>query len=83
MNGYDDDYDDYDPTEPFSEDEFVTYNKRELRNIDAGRDEDDDGDDTDEDDEDIEDFDCPNCGNAVHAHVDAPFARCQKCGTKF
>ena len=50
---FDDDFeDDYDPTEPFSQDEFVTHNKRELRNIDAGRDDQDDGDD------DI----CPDCG---------------------
>lgn len=78
---FDDDFDDFDPTEPFSEDEFVTYNKRELRNLDAGREEDDDGDD--DDDEDFEDFNCPNCGNEVRCHVDAPFAQCRKCGTKF
>ena len=38
---------DYDPLEPFSEDEFVSYTKRELRNLDAGREEWDDGDDRD------------------------------------
>jgi ribonuclease E len=56
---FDDDYDDdgYDPIEPFSEDEFVTHSKRELRNLDAGRDESDDGDDEDEDfdDDDLDD----------------------------
>ena len=78
---FDDDYDDYDPTEPFSQDEFIVQNNRELRNLDAGREEDDDGDE--DDDEDYEDFDCPQCGHAVRCHVDAPFARCRKCGTKF
>ena len=73
---FDDDYDDFDPTEPFSEDEFVTHTRRELRNLDAGREEDDDGDD-------IEDYNCPQCGSAVRCHVDATFARCRKCGTKF
>ena len=76
---FDDDFDDYDPIEPFSQDEFVTHSKRELRNLDAGRAEDDDGD---EDDEDYEDFDCPRCGNVVRCHVDAP-ARCRKCGHQF
>ena len=84
---FDDDYGDFDPTVPFSEDEFVTHSKRELRNLDAGREEDYDGDGDDEedddDDEDIEDFDCPKCGSPVRCHVDAPFARCRKCGTKF
>ena len=81
---FDDDYDDFDPTEPFSEDEFVTHTRRELRNLDAGRDEDDDGDDDyEDDDEDIEDFKCPRCGSAVRCHVEASFARCRKCGTKF
>jgi len=82
MFDFDDDYDDYDPTEPFSEDEFVTHSKRELRNLDAGRDVEEE-DDYDDDAEDMEDFDCPQCGNAVRCHVDAPFARCRKCGTKF
>ena len=39
--------DDYDPTEPFSPDEFVSHNTREIRNLDAGRDDWDDGDDED------------------------------------
>ena len=46
-------FDEYDPTEPFSEDEFIVHNDRELRNIDAGRDA-DDGDDEDDDDDDEE-----------------------------
>jgi len=40
-------FDDYDPTEPFSQDEFIVHNDRELKNIDAGRDEWDDGEDED------------------------------------
>ena len=80
---YDDDFEDdgFDPTEPFSQDEFVTHNDRELRNLDASREEWDD--DEEEDNEDFEDFDCPRCGNAVRCHIHAPFARCRKCGTKF
>lgn len=79
---YDEDFeeDGYNPVEPFSQDEFVSHNNRELRNLDAGREDFDDGDDYDED---IEDFDCPQCGSAVRCHVNAPFARCRKCGTKF
>ena len=80
---FDDDFDDFDPTEPFSEDEFVTHSRRELRNLDAGREEWDDGEEEDEDEENIEDFDCPQCGSEVRCHVDASFARCRKCGTKF
>jgi len=30
--------DEHNPVEPFSEDEFVTHNDRELKNLDAGRD---------------------------------------------
>jgi len=33
-NMFDDD--DYNPVEPFSQDEFVAHNDRELRNLDAG-----------------------------------------------
>jgi len=40
-------FDDYDPTEPFSPDEFLTYTRRELRNLDAGREEWDDEEDED------------------------------------
>ena len=36
---------DYDPTEPFSQDEFVAHNDRELKNLDEGRDDWDDGED--------------------------------------
>ena len=71
--------DDYDPTEPFSEDEFVTYNKRELRNLDAGRNEDDDGDG----DEDYDELDCPDCGTMLKVHNDAESVRCRHCGSKF
>jgi len=40
-------FDDYDPTEPFSQDEFLTYTRRELRNLDAGRETDDDDENDD------------------------------------
>ena len=70
---FDDDYDDYDPTETFSDDEFVVHNNRELRNLDAGRD----------DSDDYEELSCPHCGNVVLCHVHAPFVQCRKCGTKF
>jgi len=40
-------FDEYDPTEPFSQDEFIVHNDRELKSIDAGRDEWDDEDDED------------------------------------
>jgi len=40
-------FDEFDPTEPFSPDEFVFHNDRELRNLDAGREEDDDEEDED------------------------------------
>ena len=74
---FDDDYDDFDPTEPFSEDEFVTYNKRELRNLDAGR------DDWDDDDDDCDEVDCPDCGTMLKFHNDAESVRCRHCGSKF
>ena len=67
---FDDDFDDYDPTEPFSQDEFVVHNNRELRNIDAGGNE-------------WEELRCPMCGNTVRCPANAPFARCQECGTEF
>jgi hypothetical protein len=41
------DFDEYDPMEPFSQDEFVVHNDRELKNIDAGRDGWDDGEEDD------------------------------------
>ena len=48
----DDDFDDgYNPIEPFSEDEFVAHNDKELRNLDAGRDDWDDEDEDDDEDE--------------------------------
>jgi len=78
---YDEDFEnDYNPVEPFSQDEFVAHNDRELRNLDAGREDWDGGED---DDEDYDDLDCPRCGNAVRCHVDAKFARCRKCGNQF
>jgi len=35
--------DDHNPVEPFSGDEFVSHNDRELKNLDAGRDVHDNG----------------------------------------
>ena len=81
---YDEDFENnpngYNPIEPFSQDEFIVHNDRELRNLDAGRGEWDDGDD---DDGDYDDLDCPRCGHAVRAHVHAQFARCRRCGNQF
>jgi DNA-directed RNA polymerase subunit RPC12/RpoP len=74
---FDDDYDGFDPTEPFSEDEFVTYSKRELRNLDAGRDDGDDGD------IDYDEVDCPDCGAELKFRDDAEFVRCRDCGSRF
>jgi len=78
---YDEDFEDdhnggYNPIEPFSQDEFIAHNDREIRNLDAGRGEWDD-------DEDYDDLDCPRCGNAVRCHVNAQFARCRRCGNQF
>ena len=51
---YDEDFEnDYNPVEPFSQDEFVAHNDRELRNLDAGREDWDDGEDDDEDYDDL------------------------------
>jgi len=65
-----DDYDEHDWTEPFSAAEFVAHNDRELRNLDAGR-------------EEWDDLDCPMCGSEVRCRPNAPFARCRECGTEF
>ena len=65
-----DDYDEHDWTEPFSQAEFVAHNDRELRNLDAGR-------------EEWDDLDCPMCGSEVRCRPNAPFARCRECGTEF
>jgi len=70
---FDDDYDDYDPTEPFSQDEFVTHNNRELRNLDVGRAENDDYDEAD----------CPHCGCVVTVDPDDDFAHCPNCNREF
>ena len=63
-----DDFDDYDPTEPFSQDEFVSHNDRELRNLDAGRDSDR--------------AECPDCGKMVRIR-DGGVAVCRNCGCEF
>ena len=74
---YDEDLEnDFDPTEPFSQDEFVTHNKRELRNIDAGRNSDDD----------YERVQCPYCGHIVRFReddADDGYADCPKCDRGF
>ena len=64
---YDDDY--YDPTEPFSEDEFVSYDNDELGVLDSGDD---------------PDALCrtrwPDCGAVVFFDQDDDAAECQDCG---
>ena len=85
---YDEDFEDdnsrgYNPVEPFSQDEFIAHNDRELRNLDAGRDDWDDGDDDEDDDEDWFSTPCPRCNNMVDFKDSAEFARCKKCGNKF
>ena len=68
---YDEDFEnDYNPVEPFSQDEFVVHNDRELRNLDAGRD-------------DRNEADCPHCGNVVRFRIDAESVRCRNCGKRF
>jgi len=59
----------YNPVEPFSRDEFTTYNDRELRNLDAGRDSDYD--------------ECPECGEELHIRDGAEYVRCRECGGRF
>ena len=72
------DDDDYNPVEPFSQDEFVAHNDRELLNLDAGRYEYDASDD-----EDYDDVVCPRCESVVQNPVNAGTAHCRSCGTKF
>ena len=59
---FDGHYDDYDPIELFSQDEFIMHNNRELNNFDADR-------------EEWDDLGCPLCGNEVRCRANAPFAR--------
>ena len=65
-------FDDYDPTEPFSADEFVTYNNRELADLDAGYDPDASYREQ-----------CPDCGATLKIHGSASTVRCRNCGSKF
>ena len=66
-------YDDFfDPTEPFSEDEFVTYDNNELRAIDAGRNPDA-----------LCRIRCPDCGVIVVFDDDDDVVECQDCGCEF
>ena len=67
---YDEDY--YDPTEPFSEDEFVSYDNNELHAIDAGGDPDA-----------LCRVRCPDCGAWVLYDEDDDEAECQDCGCEF
>ena len=72
---FDDDYfDDFNPVEPFSMGEFVTHNNRELRNLDAGRNEWDDDPDR---------VRCPDCGHMVGICEGDEVAICRKCGCDF
>ena len=87
MFDFDDDYDGYNPVEPFSQDEFIVHNDRELRNLDAGRDDWDDGDE-DDNDEDVNkehDFVCPHCrsGTVVRFHANTRSVRCPKCRSEW
>ena len=71
---YDEDFEaGYNPVEPFSQDEFVTYNNRDLRNLDAGRNENDD----------YAREPCPDCGMMLKFHTYATSVRCRNCGGKF
>ena len=70
MNWFEDD--DYDPTEPFSEDEFVSYNNNELKVLDAGRDPDA-----------LCRTRCPDCGAVVFFDEDDAEAECDDCGCEF
>ena len=67
-----DDDDGFDPTEPFSEDEFIVYNNRELKALDAGRDPDA-----------LRRTRCPDCGAAVVFDVDDDEVECDDCGCEF
>ena len=67
---FDDDF--YDPTEPFSEDEFVTYNNNELNALDAGRDPDA-----------VCRTRCPDCKAVVFFDEDDDEAECHNCGCEF
>ena len=68
---YDEDFEErYNPVEPFSRDEFAVHNDRELRNIDAGR-------------EDYCHESCPRCGNTLRFRDSAVKVRCRNCGSKF
>jgi len=60
----------YDPVEPGSCDEFATYNDRELKRLDAGK----NSDDYDE---------CPECGEELHIRDGAEYVRCRECGGRF
>ena len=67
---YDDDF--FDPTESFSEDEFVSYSDNELAVLDVGRDPDA-----------LRRVHCPDCGAIVLFDEDDDEAECQDCGSEF
>ena len=70
---YDEDFERrYDPTEPFSGDEFTTHSDRELDDLDAGRNCDDYYCET-----------CPDCGNTLRFRAGAVMVHCRNCGGKF
>ena len=70
---YDEDFENgYNPTEPFSRDEFATHNDRELDDLDAGRDPDR-----------YDYYSCPQCGASLKIRDDADKVRCRNCGGKF
>ena len=65
-------FDDFSPTEPFSQAEFVVHNNRQLNNLDAGR-----------NDNDPDRVKCPDCGSMVGIPEDNVFATCRNCGYEF
>ena len=68
---YDEDFEDdgYDPTEPFSQDEFVSYSNNELAALDAGRDPDA-----------LCRVRCPDCEAIVVFDEDDDEVECHGCG---
>jgi len=69
---FDDDFDNYDPTEPFSQDEFIVHDDDELDDLDCG--------------EDADAFyrePCPRCGTMMRFQGGDVYAYCRSCGGRF
>jgi len=67
-----DDFDDYDPIEPFSRDEFIVHDDDELDDLDEGKDADAFYREA-----------CPRCGTMMSFQGGDTFAYCRHCGGKF